>query len=56
MEKMVITLVIEGRKEDLNTIKGNIISTACETIVSVSTSTIERVKDDIKIPSFILEK
>lgn len=44
MNKMVISLVIEGKKEDLNEIKGTIISTASEALVSVTTNMIEEKK------------
>lgn len=40
MEKMLITLVIEGNKEDIHTIKGNILATASDSLVSCSVNTI----------------
>lgn len=53
MAKMVISLVIEGNKEDLHTIKGNIIATACEALVSVTANEIEEPKKQIEIPAFM---
>ena len=48
MKKMVISLVIEGKEEDLNTIKGNIIATASEALVSVTANEIKEPKKEIK--------
>ena len=56
MKKMVISLVIEGNEEDLNTIKGNIIATSCEALVSCSTDIIEEQPRDLQIPKFMYEK
>ena len=50
---MVISLVIEGKQEDLNTIKGNIIDVACESIVSCSCNVIEEPKKELQIPNFM---
>lgn len=44
MKKMVISLVIEGNVEDLHEIKGNIIKSACDALVSVTTNEIEEPK------------
>lgn len=49
MKKMVISLVIEGNEEDLHTIKGNIISSACEALVSVSANVVEEPKKEIDV-------
>ena len=48
MTKMVISLVIEGNKEDLHTIKGNIIATASEVLVSVTTNELSEKKKELK--------
>ena len=56
MTRMVISLVIEGSKEDLHTIKGNIITTACEALVSVTANEIEEPQSELKIPAFMFEK
>ncbi|MBQ8426187.1 MAG: hypothetical protein IJX16_00280 [Clostridia bacterium] len=44
MKKLVISLVIEGTAEDLHTIKGNIIRTASEALVSVTANEVEEQK------------
>lgn len=54
MKKMVISLVIEGNEEDLNAIKGNVIATASEALVSCTTNIIEEPKKEIEIPKFML--
>ena len=51
MTKMVISLVVEGNKEDLHTIKGNIISVASEALVGVTVNEIAEQKKEIKIPA-----
>ena len=54
MGRMVISLVIEGNKEDLNAIKGSIISVASEALVSVTANEIEQPKKELKIPAFMI--
>lgn len=49
---MVISLVIEGMKEELHEIKGKIISTASEALVSVSANEIEEPKKEIDTSFF----
>ena len=56
MKKMVISLVIEGNEEDLHTIKGNIIKTACEALVSVTANEIEEPKKELQIPTFMFKE
>lgn len=52
---MIISLVIEGNKEDLHTIKGNIITTACEALVSVTANEIEEPKRQLNAPTFMYD-
>lgn len=54
MEKMVITLIIEGTKEDLNTIKGNIINTASEAMVSLKADMLSQEKK-LDFPSAVIK-
>lgn len=54
MKKMIISMVIEGIEEDLHEIKGSIIATACECLVSVTADVIEEPKKELKIPAFML--
>ena len=56
MNKMVISLIIEGNKEDLHEIKGKIISTASEALVSVTTNEIKEANNDVEILRFLLKK
>ena len=49
MKKMVISLVIEGNEEDLHEIKGNIIKSSCEALVSVSANVVEEPKKEIDV-------
>ena len=44
MKRMVISLVIEGNDEDLHEIKGKIIATASEALISVTANEIEEKK------------
>lgn len=48
---MVISLVLEETEENLNKIKGNIISVASEALVGVSVNGIKEQKKEIKIPA-----
>ena len=45
MKKLVITLVIEATENDIHEIKGKIIETASESLVSCKVDTIEPVKE-----------
>lgn len=56
MKKMVISLVIEGKDEDLHEIKGNIISTASEALVSVTTNVLEEPKKELEQFPFLVRK
>ena len=56
MKKMIISLVIEGNEEDLHEIKGKIIATACEALVSVTTNEIVEPKKELDIPRFVCDK
>ena len=49
---MVITLVIEGNKEDLHTLKGNIVKSASECLVSCQADIIEKPKKELKVFCF----
>ena len=53
MKRMIISLVIEGNEEDLHEIKGNIIKSACEALVSVSANVVEEPKKELQIPKFM---
>lgn len=53
MKKMVISLVVEGSEKDIHTIKGNILATACEALVSCSVSEIPEPKKEFEIPAFM---
>lgn len=54
MKKLVISLVIEGTKEDLHEIKGKIISTASDALVSVATNEIDDGRnEELKILAFM---
>ena len=55
MKKMIISLVIEGCEEDLHEIKGKIIATACEALVSVSANVVEEPKKELNIPRFMCD-
>ena len=50
---MIISMVIEGNEEDLHEIKGAIIATASECLVSVTADVIEEPKKELKIPAFM---
>lgn len=52
MKKLVISLVIEGDENDLHTIKGNILATACESLVSCTVSEYPEPKKEIKTDMF----
>lgn len=57
MKKMIISLVIEAKGEDLHEIKGKIIETASESLVSVTTNVLgEQTKEEkqkLEIPATI---
>lgn len=46
---MVLTLIIEGNKEDLHTLKGNIIKSASECLVSCQADIIEEPKKELQV-------
>lgn len=54
--KMIINLVIEGNEKELNEIKGKIISSACEALVSVNATEIKEQEKELKIPAFMFLK
>ena len=56
MKRMVISLVIEGKNEDLRTIKGNIIATASESIVSVTANELEEPKKELRLIDICMRK
>lgn len=47
MKRMIINLVIEGNDEDLHQIKGAILSTASEALVSCKTEVLENARKEI---------
>lgn len=53
MKKMIISLVIEGNETDLHEIKGGIISSASEALVSCKVDEIPEPNREIEIPSFV---
>ena len=52
MRKMIISLVIEGNEQDLHEIKGAILATACESLISCKCDIIEEPKKEIEVPFF----
>lgn len=56
MKKMLISLVIEGSEADIHTIKGNILTTASEALVSCSINEVPEQKRELEIPAFMTER
>lgn len=56
MKRMIISLVIEGTPEDLPEIKDNIIKSASDAIVSVTTNVITEPKKELNAPAFVLHR
>lgn len=53
MKKLIISMVIEGNAEDVHEIKGKILATASEAIVSCSIDEFEAPKKRIDAPAFM---
>ena len=49
---MIISLVIEGSESDIHTIKGNILATACEALVSCSVTEVKEQKKELNTDMF----
>ena len=52
MKKMIISLVIEGKEEDLHEIKGNIIKSASDCLISCTTNVLEEPKKTLTLCHF----
>ena len=50
--KMIVTLIIEGQEEDIHEIKGSIITTASECLISMKADVIEEPKE-IRLAPFM---